>query len=84
MAACSAAAAGKPQVAEVCTSKMGSEQKCACFADAVEQGLTPEEFATVAKGVDDNRRFNGLLPANLADDPKIGAVVAQASNSCLN
>ena len=48
VAGCSAAAAGKTEVAGVCSSKMGSETKCACFADTLEKSLTPEEFGQVA------------------------------------
>ena len=61
LSACGAAA-GKTQVTAVCGTKMGSDAKCTCFADALEKGLTPEEFATVAKGIDDNKNFAGLLP----------------------
>lgn len=82
--ACSAAAAGKPQIASACTTKMGSETKCACFADALEKGLTPEEFGTVAKAVDDNARSSELLPANLHNDPKIASVVGDATRACFN
>lgn len=82
--ACSAAAAGKPQIASACSSKMGSQTKCACFADALEKGLTPEEFGTVAKAIDDNARFSELLPVKLLNDPKLAAVVSEASQACLN
>jgi hypothetical protein len=82
--ACSAAAAGKPQVTSACTAKMGSETKCACFADALEKGLTPEEFGTVAKAVDDNARFSELLPVSLHDNPKFAAVIGEASLTCFN
>ncbi|MDP3495909.1 MAG: hypothetical protein Q8R82_22595 [Hyphomonadaceae bacterium] len=80
--ACSEAAAGKPQIAEVCSSKMGSQQGCACLADALEKDLTPEEFGQVAKAMDDNKRFSGLLPGNLSNDPKIAGIFASASASC--
>ncbi len=83
LSACGAAA-GKPQVTAVCGDKMGSDAKCACFADALEKGLTPEEFATVAKGIDDNKSFAGLLPTNLSDNPKFSGVVAEASQSCFS
>jgi hypothetical protein len=83
LSACSAAA-GKPQVVAACEQKMGAGAKCTCFADALEKGLTADEFAKVAKGIDDNRSFAGLLPTNLSDDAKIGAVVAEGSQSCFN
>ncbi len=83
LSACGAAA-GKTQVTAVCGTKMGSDAKCTCFADALEKGLTPEEFATVAKGIDDNKNFAGLLPTNLGDNPKISSVIAEASASCFN
>jgi hypothetical protein len=78
------AAVGKPQVAEVCSAKMGGGANCTCFVDAIEKGLTPEEFATFAKGVYDNKDYAGLLPGTLSNDPKISGVVANASNSCFN
>jgi len=82
--ACSAAVVGKPQITSACSTKMGSEPKCVCFADALEKGLTPEEFATVAKAIDDNARFSELLPATLHNDPKIASVVGEATRSCFN
>jgi hypothetical protein len=82
--ACNAAAVGKPEVTAVCNTKMGSSAKCACFADALEKALTPEEFTAVAQGVEANKSYAGLLPGNLSDDPKIGAVVADASQTCFN
>ncbi len=80
--ACGGAAAGKPQIAEACSSKMGSEQGCACFADALEKSLTPEEFGQVAKAMDDNKRFSDMLPSNLNNDAKITGVFAEATRSC--
>ena len=84
LGACSAATAGKPQVVAACEQKMGAGANCTCFSDALEKGLTAEEFAKVAKGIDDNKSFAGLLPTNLSDDAKIGALVAEASQSCFN
>ncbi|HOZ28043.1 MAG TPA: hypothetical protein PLH23_15310 [Hyphomonadaceae bacterium] len=80
--ACSAAAAGKPQIAGACSTKMGSEKGCACLADALEQSLTPEEFGRVAQAMEDNKRFSDMLPSNLSNDPKIAGVFATASLSC--
>lgn len=81
---CSAAAAGKPQIASACSSKMGSETKCGCFADALEKGLTPEEFGTVAKAIDDNARFSELVPTSIHDNAKFAAVINEASSACFN
>ena len=80
--ACSAAAAGKTEIAGACSSKMGSEQGCACLADALEKNATPEEFTQVAKGMDEQKRYSEMLPGNLSDDAKIAGVFTQATASC--
>lgn len=80
--ACSAAAAGKPQIAEVCSSKMGSQKGCSCLADALEKDLTPEEFGRIAQAMEDNKRYTDMLPSNLSNDPKIAGVFASATASC--
>jgi hypothetical protein len=61
---------------------MGSEQGCACLADALEKNLTPEEFTQVAKGMDEQKRYSEMLPGNLSDDAKIAGVFTQATASC--
>lgn len=82
IAGCSAAAAGKPQIAGACTSKMGSEQGCACFADALEKALTPEEFGQVAKAMDDNKRFSDMMPGSVSSDAKLASAFTEATQSC--
>jgi hypothetical protein len=82
VAACSAAAAGKPEVAGACSSKMGSETKCACFADALEKNLTPEEFGQVATAMEANKLSSAMLPNNLSTNEKISGVFTQATMSC--
>lgn len=82
VAGCSAAAAGKTEVAGVCSSKMGSETKCACFADTLEKSLTPEEFGQVATAMEANRHSSAMLPNNLSSNTKIADLFTQATMSC--
>ncbi len=80
--ACSADAAGKDELASVCGEKAGSSLDCSCFTTALETSLQPEQFARVAQAIDENRRYTGFIPANLADDASIGATITQAQMSC--
>lgn len=82
LAACSEAAIGKDQVAALCKDKAGSSLNCSCFTDALSANLTPEQFATVAKAIDENRRFSGFIPPNAVDDEAVGATVTLAQQSC--
>lgn len=80
--ACSAAAAGKPEVAGACSSKMGSERGCACLADALEKGLTAEEFGQLAKAMGENKRSSDVIPGSMSGNPKITGIFAEATQSC--
>ena len=83
LAACGAeASVGKDQLATICGEKTGGSVNCSCFTDALETNLKPEEFAKVAKAIDANRRYTGFIPADLSDDPSIGAGITQAQASC--
>lgn len=82
LGACSAAAAGKDQVASVCSEKSASSINCSCFTAALESNLAPEQFARVAKAIEENRRFSGLVPGEIANDASLGLTVAQAQLSC--
>jgi hypothetical protein len=82
VAACSGAKAGKAELAQVCTDRMGSQTKCGCYVDSIEKGLTPEQFAQVAQGAFDNRRMSGMVPAPLMADPSIGGAIADATTAC--
>jgi hypothetical protein len=82
MAACSAAAVTKDQVAAICKDKSSGSMNCTCFSDELVKNLTPEQFTKVAQGIEDNRRFTGFIPANLADDATIAATIATAEQSC--
>jgi hypothetical protein len=83
LGACSAqAAAGKDQLASVCSDKAGSSLNCSCFATALETNLAPEQFARVAAAIDENRRYTGFIPANLADDAALSATITEARMSC--
>ncbi|RYG38187.1 MAG: hypothetical protein EON93_02500 [Burkholderiales bacterium] len=83
-AACSAAAAGKPQMAEACSSKMGSQTGCACFADTMEKTLSPEEFGQVAQAMYDNKKSSNMMPGNLASDAKISGAISEATMACFS
>jgi len=82
VAACSEASIGKDQLAAICGEKAGSSLNCSCFTDALQTSLPPEQFAKVAKAIDENRRYTGFIPADLSDDPSIGAGITQAQASC--
>ncbi len=80
--ACSAAAAGKPQMAEACSSKMGSAKGCACFADNLEKALSPEEFGQVAQAMYDNKKSSNMMPSNIGSNDKISGAFSQATMAC--
>lgn len=82
LSACGEAAVGKDQLATLCGEKAGGSLNCSCFATALQTNLAPEQFQKVAKAIDENRRFTGFIPANLADDEAIGASISQAQTSC--
>jgi hypothetical protein len=83
LAACGAeAAVGKDQLATICGEKTGGSVNCACFADALETSLAPEQFAKVAKAIDENRRYTGFVPGEIANDASLGGTVTQAQLSC--
>lgn len=81
--ACSAAAAGKPQMAEACSSKMGSAKGCACFAETLEKNLSPEEFGQVAQAMYDNKSSD-MMPGNLGSDAKISGAFSEATMACFS
>lgn len=81
--ACSAAAAGKPQMAEACSSKMGSAKGCACFADNMEKALSPEEFGQAAQAMYDNKTSN-MMPSTLGADAKISGAFSEATMACFS
>jgi hypothetical protein len=83
LAACSSeAAVGKDQLATLCGEKSSSTLNCSCFTDALETNLAPEQFARVAKAIDENRRFTGLVPSEIANDASLGGPVTDAQLSC--
>jgi hypothetical protein len=82
VSACSEAPVGKDQLATICGEKGGSGLNCSCFTDKLQAELPEEQFARVAKAIEENRRFSGFLPATLGDDPSIGATIMQAQTSC--
>lgn len=82
LGACSADAAGKDELASVCGEKAGRSIDCSCFTTALETNLAPDQFARVAQAIDENRRYTGFIPANLADDVTVGATITQAQMSC--
>lgn len=83
LAACGAeASVGKDQLATICGEKTGGSVNCSCFTDALETNLKPEEFAKVAKAIDENRRYTGFVPGEIANDAALGVTVTQAQLSC--
>jgi hypothetical protein len=82
VSACSEAPIGKDQLATICGEKAGSSLNCSCFTDSLQTNLPPEQFAKVAKAIEENRRFTGFIPVDLGDDPTIGASITQAQTSC--
>lgn len=80
--ACSEAPIGKEQLATICGEKAGPSLNCSCFSDALQTNLAPEQFQRVAKAIDENRRFTGLVPDNLAVDASVGESITQAQMSC--
>jgi len=82
LSACGEAAVGKEQLASICGEKAASSVNCSCFTDALEANLAPEQFARVAKAIDDNRRYSGLVPGEIANDSSLGDPVTQAQLTC--
>jgi len=83
LSACSSeAAVGKEQLATLCGEKAASSTNCTCFTDALEANLAPEQFARVAKAIDENRRYAGLVPNAIANDATLGVMVTEAQLSC--
>jgi hypothetical protein len=83
LAACGGeATVGKDQLATLCGEKAGASLNCSCFTDALETSLAPEQFARVAKAIDENRRYTGFVPNEIANDATLGTTVTQAQLSC--
>ena len=81
--ACGAAEAGRAEFIEICLDRTGgAQEKCSCYVASIENELSPENFARVAQAAHDNRRFNGMLPAEISSDPAIGSAVQTATMSC--
>jgi hypothetical protein len=81
-AACGAAEAGKTELAAACQARMGSAANCDCYVDSIEQTLSPEQFAEVAQGAEDNRRMSGMLPENLMSKISVSDALASAAKAC--
>jgi hypothetical protein len=83
LAGCGAAPAGKAEFASVCLDRMGKQQeKCSCYVDTIEKELSPEQFAAVAKGAQDNRRMSSMLPESLMSEPAVSDAVLSATTQC--
>lgn len=82
VSACSEAPIGKEQLATICSEKAASTLNCSCFTDALQSSLAPEQFQKVAKAIDENRRFTGLVPDSVAGDASLGDSITQAQMSC--
>lgn len=81
-AACSAAPAGKAELAEACKARMGSGADCSCYVDSIEQALSPDQFAAVAQGAEEHRRMSTMLPENLMSNIAVSDALATASKTC--
>jgi hypothetical protein len=83
LAGCGAAPAGKAEFASVCLDRMGKQQeKCSCYVDTIEKELSPEQFAAVAKGAQENRRMSSMLPESLMSQPAVSEAVLSATTQC--
>jgi hypothetical protein len=82
LSACGAAPMGKEQLASICGEKASSSVDCSCFTTALETNLAPEQFARVVKAIDDNRRFTGFVPGEIANDTSLGTMVNEAQLNC--
>jgi hypothetical protein len=84
IAGCGDGDAGKEEFASVCAQRLGSAEKCGCYVDAIEQALSPEQFATVVQGVHNNRDSPGAdwIPNSVRTDPVVSSALSDASQSC--
>lgn len=82
LSACGEAPPGKEQLASICSQKAASSVNCSCFTATLETNLEPEQFARVVKAIDDNRRYTGLVPGEIANDASLGVKVTEAQLSC--
>jgi hypothetical protein len=84
-AGCGAAKVGKTEFAEACAERIGSTEKCGCYADSVEQALSPEQFQTLASGVHSMRDMAGSewIPARVRNDAAINSAINDATAACL-
>lgn len=82
LSACGEAPLGKEQLASICGEKASSSVNCSCFTSALEANLEPEQFARVVKAIDDNRRYTGLVPGEIANDASLGVKVTEAQLNC--
>jgi hypothetical protein len=81
-AGCGGAKAGKTELAQACQQRMGSGANCSCYVDSIEQTLSPEQFAAVAQGAEENRRMSSMLPENLMSNIAVSDALATAAQSC--
>jgi hypothetical protein len=82
LSACGEAAVGKEQLASLCGEKASGSLNCTCFTQALETNLAPEQFARVAKAIDENRRYTGFVPGEIANDATLGMKVTEAQLNC--
>jgi hypothetical protein len=66
--------------------RMGNSQpRCDCYVGSIETALTPDEFASLAKGAYENRNFSGTdwLPGNIRANAKISGALSDATAKCM-
>ncbi len=84
LAGCGAAKIGKTEFADLCTKRMGSAEKCGCYADNVEKALSPEQFSKVASGAHQLRDVSGStwIPNTVTSDATVSEALNAATTAC--
>jgi hypothetical protein len=83
-ASCGATKIDKAEFAQLCAKRMGSAEKCGCYADNVQKALTPELFDKVALAVHETKDLGGTdwIPESVRRDETINAALGEAMKTC--
>lgn len=81
---CDGAKPDKAEFAQLCSKHMGSAEKCGCYADTLQKGLTPDQFGKVMTGAHDMRDISGSdwIPATVRSDAAISEALSTATTTC--